>query len=424
MNPVPRYDNPAQGFSEEQFNTHSVCQYWRNVENPVPQKPNQDACFKPWILKRADGSIDTVVVAVFDGHGKYGHLASTAARDYLYEYCEFNKERFRDWSAEDWSQKMTTIFESMHENIRKIFLKKVQPKPSETPEGVLLDASGNFIKGGTTATVFVLKGNEDGSFSWVCANVGDSPASLICMPKDGNPGSVKQISADHSPLNVAEWQRMHSEQYRMRPKGPLNSVYEDPELPCHSPDGVLINYNNIDFKIKNLKKERSVYVRDSQTAADSTIGLAFTRVLGGFYSQACGITFVPSVASGDIPSGVDMRALLYTDGVGDCETQEWSIDRVLQITEQQYLLDRCEHSFKGCFNKANRTFGDTRDDMTMVVLSVSSQVLNPAAAEGSDPAPAAVAEPVFGFMEGAAAGGPALAPAAAVEDVGPDNASS
>jgi len=366
------YIVPPCAFSENLCNTHHLFQYWRTKENPDPQKPNQDAFLLPRVVLKADGGIDTIIVAVFDGHGRHGDLAANIARDYLNDLCELNIGLFRNWNARKWSQQIPKIFEEMHNRIRRAFLRLLDPIPSVTEEGVLLDERGNFISGGTTATLFVLKGNEDGSFSWVCANVGDSPASLITMPNYGNPGSVRQITADHSPLDQAEWLRMHSAPYKNHPKGPLNSFYENPVLPCFTDEGVLIAYDGAKFKIKNFKKERSVYVRDAINPRDCKISLAFTRALGDFQAHPCGVTYVPSVAEGNIPPGVDFRVILYTDGVGDCETEEWGIGNVLHKTPLQRLLIASEGVFTECFHVANKTFGGTRDDMTMVVMAVSS----------------------------------------------------
>ncbi|KAK4388767.1 putative protein phosphatase 2C 72 [Sesamum angolense] len=234
--------------------------------------------------------------AVFDGHGKNGHIVSKIVRN-----------------------RLPSLLLSQRNGIAKISPSAVSTKQSERPESDQSGPSKNFLKwkeacvrafkvmdkeiklldsldcscSGSTAVVVVKQGED-----LVIANLGDSRAVLGTRTENGI--SAVQLTTDFKP-------GVHSEAERIRKfKGRVLALKEEPHI-----QRVWLPY-------------------------DDSPGLAMSRAFGDFVLKNHGIIAIPDVSYHRL-SPNDQFLVLASDGVWDVLSNDEvvSIVSVVSSEEQQ-----------------------------------------------------------------------------------------
>ena len=257
---------------------------------------------------------------VFDGHGGYnGTVASCTARDYAYSTFLHNAGVMEDWTAEEWSEHLSVLFERMHEAIKLRFLD--EPETANThanslaggkryvdDKGIVRSANGDPVHGGSTCTIIVMvkdKATLDSDCplaTIITANVGDSTALLLPRSAD-----CSFLSVDHGPENPDEYARIASLPSSLHPLK-LLFVYDKtnqlrkydcplvflPSTAQRDPVYVTNPWGH-GLHPTNVRYEPAVYaVTPKQVVKDSTC-IAMTRALGDFYAHQFGLSWVPSI---------------------------------------------------------------------------------------------------------------------------------
>jgi serine/threonine protein phosphatase PrpC len=207
-----------------------------------------------------------ICIAVFDGHGTGGHIASQTALDIF-------------------SLNPTMSFLKLFKNIEKACWMSLGSKT-----------------GGTTATI--LRINIITGVSEV-ANVGDSTIRVY----DSDTLSGCNITQDHDTLNKDEFLRIH-EQY---PK--TKFMFSNSDRHIYVPIKGTNNFklNPLGGVIHNTSKEWAGYV-----VSPNNKKIALTRSIADFYMKECGLISEPFIQTILPPSlGVLRAIVIASDGLWD-----------------------------------------------------------------------------------------------------------
>lgn len=329
-----------------------------------------------------------------------------------------------------WRSELHALFTHLHETIRQSFITNyaspAAPPPANSftnakppPEqrfiderGIVRNANGDPIHGGSTATMVVLvKDATGGGATLITANVGDSTGFLVPTR-----GTWDFLSVDHGPENQDEWVRINTsaEEAHLYSTKLLfvydkTNVFRKYECPCvFLPDGTkdqqyVANPWGYGLHPTNVRYEPAVYaVTPRHISKDSTC-IAMTRALGDCYAHQFGLTHIPSISvkrlscneadapatdmaddaagSQNAPNSYATQEQTYTifvasDGVWDC----WRYDDLMQfINDELYkrgknLLEMGEAVLEESISRAITNFGAKHyDDACLVVWQFTTK---------------------------------------------------
>jgi len=389
-------------------------------------RENQDDGF---IWKHQESN--SVVLAVLDGHGSdLGAFASQQARLAMIAWLEEHFERVLDSPGtalrELFAHTQQRMFEAYQVVLRK------GGWEVEAQHGYLVKRRGGAgaawacVHGGSSCSVVVLA--RGGRRMWT-ANVGDSsgvlsvngkqvaPAMLRPLYSEEEPepeetrftegmlppapAAVVEITWDHSPECPREFRRLRAkkpdEQDPRRPH--LLVVYDSPSRKKFQCPNVF----ELDRRgtpvvtgqgkyYKNVRREWASLIT-TPPAARFHDALAFTRSLGDFHLQACGITCIPDVfefdleavfASDEAPSGSIGESnvgviCLCSDGVWDNwlyeEVSSFLLDsaRLAAVAGADTAEDALKEFMETNQQKAHNHFGNDADNATGILCYFSPQ---------------------------------------------------
>lgn len=213
-----------------------------------PDKPNQDA-----IIMTEDAALDSVLLAVFDGHGDNGHIVSGYFRDHM-PALVFGSPKMHDFvpiadnipppSASTYPQPATktSVLPAVGApRLRRNVAGAVAEALQKCEKAVLADKSIDCSLSGCTGCVVVITGD-----SVTVANVGDSRAILVrtvvTTSAAGETVSVAlqpyQLTVDHKPTLLSETKRIlikggrvHSIRYDDGGEGPVRVWLANDDIP-------------------------------------------------------------------------------------------------------------------------------------------------------------------------------------------------
>ncbi len=214
---------------------------------------------------------DMTFLAVYDGHGTHGRLASELANSYIQKYLMDNKEYLYSLDGED---DMTTFFKKMCNGCQEEF---VSSKTDYQLSGTC--AVGVLLKEGTAYT----------------ANLGDSRAVIgSCSPEET---CALEISIDHKPTREGEKERI------LRSGGKIErSMIDDKEVGPYR-----------------------VWRADEDVP-----GIAITRSLGDLVAHSIGVAAEPEVTAKDIDAD-DKFIVMGSDGVWDVMSSAEAVGFILSL---------------------------------------------------------------------------------------------
>jgi len=298
-----------------------------------PAKRQQDAYFMAVLGAEAR------VWGILDGHGPdNGTLAAETAAKAFTTWFEGHAAEL----TESPQKAMATAFEDAHNAIRTAIVRKYKDKGMplrETQEGFLVEADGQPVDGGTTATVVALLQGH----LLVVANVGDSDCLLGGYLPDGSIG-FEQLCADHTPINANEYIRIaQMADHRPDDWEPAYFVYDGPddsedllEIFTVSDSGQVevdkeiadnLDELGVGYKTARFDRPCSLLVESDKYGQQK---LGMTRTLGDFYMQYYGATWEPDVSCIDLFDIVaqlsQVTFVLASDGLWDI----WAYKDVLK----------------------------------------------------------------------------------------------
>lgn len=336
-------------------------------------KSHQEDSYLHW----ASPSEKVFVAAVFDGHGGYnGLIASNTCRDETIAYLDDHAKALESWSVDKWEVVLKELFSTLHTLIRDRFIKAEPHQREVDKKGIVRDRNGDPIHGGTTGTVAVLIANNDGSFTVVSANVGDSAGLLV-----DSKGEYVFVTVDHGPENPDEYKRVQSLDSKEHPTK-LLFVY-DKTLVCRKYDcpKVFLETGERDpiFVQKpwamglhptNVRYEPAVYAVTPKSVKKDTTCIAMTRALGDFYAHQFGLTYEPSIVVNHVPAGEEFTVFVASDGIWDC----WKYEVLAKYVREKF--DSTTDSFvseclRDTIHKAIANFGrNSYDDASISCIHV------------------------------------------------------
>lgn len=159
---------------------------------------------------------------VFDGHGGFnGLLSSLNCKNVIINYFNNFNLSCINWTKDEWNIKMKELFLLLHNNLRdNLVANKFDGIDNNSPEigrycddkGVVRQANGDPIHGGTTASIVVVLKRIDGSRLIVSANVGDTDVIIFSKSTDW-----RRLSEDHGPDSESEWERINKTDSHLYP---------------------------------------------------------------------------------------------------------------------------------------------------------------------------------------------------------------
>ena len=280
---------------------------------------NQDEYF---IYEHDDITAQCTAFAVFDGHGRDGTAAATAAKNSMHDSIEdLNITQFK----RDPAAGMCAIFETAQNKVHEAI---------QSDEG-----------GGTTASL-VVKIEE----TLYTAHVGDS-LIFIHTPK----GVIEVCAGDgsHSPENPKEYARIRDVAPNIKflydkLTGPSTSnIFDDKG-----------NVTNLGHYYSNVNEDWAAFIQ--HTYRHGTVNkkrqLAFTRSLG---DDIPGVSHVPHVGTYSLVGGT--RITLATDGIWDnWDTRDLTKPSELWMSTAEEIIAKNEA-------RAVANFGASRDNATIIV---------------------------------------------------------
>ncbi|OQR81587.1 hypothetical protein THRCLA_11598 [Thraustotheca clavata] len=366
-----------------------------------PRTPvNQDTYF---VLDLGNG---TIVLGVFDGHGKEcGHLAAEASKLFFMEQCSIPSTLERLQSTPE--KELRRLFGACHEHIYATFKTYFEAQGALMKEEqvngdvkFLLRRKGRMqpylcVHGGTTATiVLILNGTRV-----ITANVGDSTALLAGTSVDSmqilseahqapqycshlntsesNNSTIPFVllSGDHSPESLSEYERM-----QVSHDGKMQFLY-DSSNKCIMRTPIFDQPASEDGGkyYKNVRNEWASMVAAPSDAQFADC-LAFTRSIGDFHLHSYGLSWQPDIVEISLDSiwnegTKDVALALATDGVWDV----WQYDEFAEFImssgkEEPSGIDakaRARHLMQENLRRAQELFGDQADNMTAVLCYLS-----------------------------------------------------
>jgi serine/threonine protein phosphatase PrpC len=333
--------------------------------------------------------------AVFDGHGGFnGMLASAHCRDSTLAMLHRLEDEFDSWSAAQWSTHLSEHFDHLHTTLRELLIKPPQEMPGSVSsgsryadgKGVVRQANGDPVHGGSTGSVVVFVENLQGDRFLVSANVGDSDVILV-NPKHTD---WRRFSEDHGPDSSTEWQRVKDLDPAQYPSKlhfvyDKNNVFKKYTCPLvFRPDGTrdqvfVDNPWGMGLHPTNVRYDPAVYAVTGPEVTRDTTCIAMTRSLGDFYAHPFGLTHLPSVEIFPLPKQTNATSPLFvvvaTDGIWDCWRYELFADHVLTATRDiaagQSLQAVTTSSVELTIKKAIESFGARHyDDASFVLIRI------------------------------------------------------
>lgn len=324
-----------------------------------------------------------VIGAVFDGHGGYnGVVAANTAREMAQMFMDKEGAACVGWSIEEWTEKLTGLFDAMHKEIRDRFMKERGANEAGAARyvdelGIVRASSGDPIHGGSTASFTALVVRDD-CLMVVCANVGDS---MVLLTPSEAASKFEFVAVDHGPENPDEFRRVQSLSKESHPtkllfvydKANVFRKYECPKV--FTDDGkrdpvFVENPWGHGLHPTNVRYEPGVYAVTPRNISRDTTCIAMTRALGDFYAQQFGLTHVPSVTVRKLPLDADFALLVASDGIWDC----WKYEELAQYVgtkqkECDSLARLVEVTLGESIARALANFGTkSYDDAALVII--------------------------------------------------------
>jgi serine/threonine protein phosphatase PrpC len=322
--------------------------------------------------------------------------------------CSFFFAECEEWSVEKWRHALNDLFSHLHATIRASFIANFSAPAAPVPghafsnsrppaeqrhvdvRGIVRNAAGDPIHGGSTATLVVMVKDANGcGATLVTANVGDSTAFLVPTR-----GTWDFLSVDHGPENQDEWLRINNpasapaRQFvastnsaaaaaspasaaaaagsgSPEPVDPYptkllfvydkTNVFRKYECPCvFLPDGTkdqqfVANPWGHGLHPTNVRYEPAVYAVTPRSVSKDSTCIAMSRALGDYYAHQFGLTHQPSISvkriscadsKSDDTSQSHMNSyatseqaytiFVASDGVWDV----WRYDDLMQVREK------------------------------------------------------------------------------------------
>lgn len=320
------------------------------------------------------------VLGVFDGHGGYnGRVASNTARKALLTYfSEATLQECEKWSSSDWTTKLSALFASIHQEIRKAFMAEGGGSNGRSVDakGIVRGPSGDPIHGGTTGSVVVAVAQADGTYEVIGANTGDSTALLITER-----GNFEFMSEDHGPDNADEYKRIMSLDAKTNPeklifvydKARCYKKYECPrvflENGTKDPKFVQNPWGN-GLHPTNVRYEPAVYAVTPKSVSRDATCIAMTRALGDFYAGQFGLSSQPSFKFSRTKAGEDCIISVASDGIWDCWRYENHAKYVCELWKKKGLgmKNAVNTLLTETITRAISNFGASHYDDACVVL--------------------------------------------------------
>ena len=275
-------------------------------ETGIP-KINQDNLLIQYkLLKKGNFS----VFAVFDGHGKYGHLVSKYLRNSFENFFnELSKKK----------QKTDNLEKEIYFKLKNInYLNSIFTKIDEN----LKKENPNLNNSGSTSLIIIYINQKI-----LCLNIGDSRS--IYITKNNKP---IQISEDHKP-------NLKKEKERIIKNG--GEIFQNP------------NNKNAPFRIWNKNK--------------SNYGLAISRSFGDFDVKQIGVICLPDLFEIDIFYSNVKVVILATDGLWEFFTNE----DITKICTPFIINNDCDGCCSKLINEAVSMWEKWDyycDDITVIVI--------------------------------------------------------
>lgn len=271
------------------------------------------------------------------------------------------------WSVDRWRTELPALFGHLHTSIRQAFISNYASPNAPAPtnaftnakpaaesrhidaRGIVRNANGDPIHGGSTATVVVMVKDANGAgANLITANVGDSTAFLVPTR-----GTWDFLSVDHGPENQEEWERVntsveesHLYQTKLLFVYDKTNVYRKYECPnVFLGDGTkdqqyVANPWGYGLHPTNVRYEPAVYAVTPRTVSKDSTCIAMTRALGDFYAHQFGLTHVPSVS---------VKRISCADSVSTDTTQAHTNSYATQ--EQAYTIFVASDGVWDCFTE-------------------------------------------------------------------------
>jgi len=326
----------------------------RNVTPEEPfSKPNQDAFC---IETELNGVVDTHLFAVFDGHGKDGHLCAQYARAELPEAIR-KSAHFGDNLGKAFSGACKQVNLEMHR------------EPS-VPD----------VRSGTTCIAVTTRGRE-----MVVANVGDSRAILARRSEDGSVKAL-DLSQDQTPFREDERERCMQCGAEVLTLDELegNCDLLDPsEWDCSDPPRLWVPCTGYP-------------------------GTAFTRSLGDSLAETIGVYAEPELLRREI-SNEDDFAVICSDGVTEFISSQEVVDMVIKHAGPERDPIKAARAIADESVKLWLESDDHTDDITIIITffypsklgqqgptSLSISPTSPTSPSPASPKSPGVADPIAG----------------------------
>lgn len=354
-----------------------------------------------------------LVAGVFDGHGGLnGQVASLIVAKLCKAYFAKHWRQAKEWSDQQWTTQMETLYEDIHTQIRHEFVKLeiLRRKQSKMPttnvwdddRKVVRKSSGFPVHGGTTCTIVCIIRTES-KWRIVSSNTGDSDALLLSRKPSRllrDNAKQKHLSVDHSPDNASEYlriKRLPTDAYPTKllfvyDKANTCRKFECPIVFCEDgtkdPKYVRNPWGN-HLRPTNVRYDPAVYAVSPYGVSHDITCIAMTRSLGDFYAHQFGLTNRPSVTFEEL----DIRdaagecneyiVSVGSDGVWDCwKWDDFSdyvngvmtkLDNKLQAVNESVLKHTVQRA-KACFGEGSY------DDATLISVALRPQLFEIASA--------------------------------------------
>ena len=274
-----------------------------------PHKPNQDAF---WMLHDPDTS--SLVIAVFDGHGQFGHDVSAFSKAYFEQHLPSH------------AAFVTDLHRAIHDTVEGL------------ERDMLAAPHIDTIFSGTTLTLAVVRGT-----TVTVANVGDSRAIAGVQVPPKAPGApttakVVQLAVGHKPslpLPLASPSPTHTPPPGLSlclPQVLQLTVDHKPELPDEKR-----RIESSGGRVDMVHGCGRIYL-----AHEDVPGLAMSRSLGDYVAHSAGVSSTPDIwdydLSGLLGTGQSgpfrVSLLVATDGVFDMMSNEEAV-----VTAMEYWAE-------------------------------------------------------------------------------------
>eukprot|EP01035_Chromulina_nebulosa_P017471 gene17471-23023_t len=267
-----------------------------------PDKENQD-CYS--ILPNY-GNTSQAFFAVYDGHGKEGHLCSQFTRDYLPQNILNRLDKVIDKSEKSTKQALTVAH--------------------FTTNDLLHSSSIDDSLSGTTSISVLFRQNRV-----YVSNVGDSRAIIGSKGTDGRI-IAKSLSSDQTPYRKDERERVRKHGARILSMDQIEGIE-----PVHD------NWGNVNLgeDIDEGGDPPRVWSPNGDYP-----GTAFTRSLGDMYAEELGVSAEPEIYVRDLNKN-DRYIIIASDGVFEFLTNQMVMDMTMRFNDP---LEACKSIVNSAYN--------------------------------------------------------------------------